>query len=127
MDIANNPLNPENGGNGRRNKNQENQLQVPCRQCGRRFCNNGRVINHLRFCNPTPMDDEVGRPPPSAAVNEVDNNFNGADDAVTEQQYFWRNTPVNQATEDLKECYEKIVFLHKNLYILPKDQMAKIH
>ena len=73
MEIANNAVNPENGGNGRRNENQENQLQVACRQCGRRFRNNRGVINHLRFCNPTPTDDEVGRPPPLLAVNGVHN------------------------------------------------------
>ena len=39
----------------------------------------------MRFCNPAPMDNEVSRPPPLAAVNEVDNDLNGADDAVTEQ------------------------------------------
>ena len=49
--------------------------------------NNTGVINHLRFCNPAPMDDEVGRPPPLAAVNGVDNNINGTDDAVAEQQF----------------------------------------
>ena len=64
MDIANNAVYPENDENGRRNKNQENRLQVACKQCGRRFRNNRGDINHLRFCNPGPMDDEVGRPCP---------------------------------------------------------------
>ena len=58
-------------------------------------------------------------------MNEVDNNFNGADDAVAEQQFFWRNTPGNQANEELKECYEEIVFWHKNLYMLPKGSSGK--
>ena len=34
------------------------------------------------------MDDEVGRPPPLAAVKEVDNNLNGADYAVAGKQIF---------------------------------------
>ena len=119
MGIANNAVNPENGGNVRRNKNQENQLQVACRQCGRRFCN---FINHLWFCNPTPMDDEASRPPPLLAVNRVGNNLNGADDAVAKKRFFWGNTPGNQA---VKECYEKIVFWHKNLYMLPTGSSGK--
>ena len=84
MEIAKNAVNPENGGNGRRNENQENQLLIACRQCGRRFRNNIVVINHLRFYNPAPMEDEVGKPPPLAAVNEVDNNLNGTDNGVAE-------------------------------------------
>ena len=63
-------------------------LQVACRQCDRSFRNNRGVISHLRFCNPASMGNEVGRPLPLAALNEVDNNFNGADDAVAEQQFF---------------------------------------
>ena len=55
------------------------------------------------------MDDEVGKPPPLAAVNEVDNNLNGADYAVAEQQIFWGKTPGNQSIEELKKCCEKIV------------------
>ena len=34
------------------------------------------------------MGNEAGRPLPLAALNEVDNGFNGADDAVAEQQFF---------------------------------------
>ena len=60
MEVANIPVNPENGGNVQRNENQENQLHVACKQCGRRFRNNRGVINHLQFCNPTPMDNEAG-------------------------------------------------------------------
>ena len=125
MGVANNAVNPENGENVRRNKNQENQLRVACRQCGRRFRNNRGLINHLWFCKPTPMDDEAGRPPPLLAVNRVGNNLNGADDAVAEQQFFWGNKPGNQAINDWKECYEKIVFWHKNLYMLPKGSSGK--
>ena len=44
----------------RRNENEENRLQVACRQCGRRFRNNRLVINHFQFFNPASMDDEVG-------------------------------------------------------------------
>ena len=51
------------------------------------------------------MDDEVGRPPPLAAVNDVDNNLNGADDVVAEQQFFWGIIPGNQANKELTECY----------------------
>ena len=50
------------------------------------------------------MDDEVGRPPPLAAVNDVDNNLNGAD-VVAEQQFFWGIIPGNQANKELTECY----------------------
>ena len=71
------------------------------------------------------MDDEVGRPPPSEAVNEVNNNLNGADDAVAEQQFSWGNTPGNQTIEELKECYEKIVFWRRNLFTLPKGSSGK--
>ena len=117
MEIANNIVNPENGENGRRNKNQENQLQFACRQCGRRFRNNRGVTNHLRFCSHTPMDYEVGRPPPLAAMNGVNSNLNDADDVVAEQQFFLGNTPGNKVIE---ECYEKIVFWRKNLHMLPK-------
>ena len=67
------------------------------------------------------MDDEVGRPPPLAAVNEVDNNLNGVDNAVAEQQFFLGNTPENQASEELWQCYEKDVFGCKNLLMLPKE------
>ena len=121
MEIANNAVNPESGGNVRRNENQENQLQVACRQCGRRFRNNRGVLNHLRFCNLTPMDDEAG----VFAVNIVGNNLNGADDAVAEHQFFWGNTPGNQAIEELRECYEKIVFWRKNFHMLPKESSGK--
>ena len=48
------------------------------------------------------MKDEVGRPPPLAAVNEVDNNLNGANAAVAQQEFFSRNMPGNQAIEELK-------------------------
>ena len=102
-------------------KNQENQLPVACRQGGWRSCNNRVVINHLQFCNPTSTDDEVGRPPPLAAVNEVDNNLNGVDNGVAEQQFFLGNTPGNQATEELRQCYEKDVVGSKNLLMLPKE------
>ena len=71
------------------------------------------------------MDDDVGRAPPSAAVNEVDSNLNGTDDAVAEQQFFWGNTPGNQAIEELQECYEKIMFSRKNLFTLPKGSSGK--
>ena len=126
MENASNAVNPEYCGNGRRNENQENQLQVACRQCSRRFRNNRGVINHLRFCNAAPMDNEVGRPPPSAAVNEVDNNLNGADDAVQEQQFFCGNTPGNEEIEKLKECYEKKnVPWCKNLFMLRKGSSGK--
>ena len=56
------------------------------------------------------MNDEVSGSPQLAAVNEVDNNLNGTDDAVTQWQFFWENAPANQAVEKLKECYGKIVF-----------------
>ena len=125
MENSNNAFNLENGGNGRRNKIQENQLQVACSQWDRRLCNNRGVINHLQFCNPASMDDEVGRPPPSTAVNEVNNNINGADDAIAEQQFFWGNTLRNQAIEELKQCYEEIVFWRKNLFMLPKRSSSK--
>ena len=71
------------------------------------------------------MDNEVGRPPPLAAVNEVGNILNGADDPVAQQRFFWGNTPGNQAIEELKECYEKIVFWRKNLFMLPKGSSGK--
>ena len=125
MEIANNAVNLRNGGNGRTSENQENQLQVVFRQYCRGFCNNRRVINHLRFCSPAPVNDEVNRPPLLAAVNEVDNNLNGADDVVPEQQFFWGNTPGNQAVEQLKECYEKIVFWCKNFFMLTKGSSGK--
>ena len=125
MQIANNAVNPENGGNGRRNENQENHLQVACRQRSRRLRINRGVINHLRFCNPAPMDDEVGRPPPLASVTKVYNNLNSAGDAVAEQQFFWGNTTGNQAIEELKECHEKIVFWRKNLFLLPKGSSGR--
>ena len=48
------------------------------------------------------MKDEVGRPPPLAAVNEVDNNLNGANAAVAQQEFLLRNMPGNQAIEELK-------------------------
>ena len=96
------------------------QLQVACRQCGRRFRNNRGIINRLQFCNPAPMDDEVDRPPPLAAVNEADNQLNDADDAV-----ILENTPQNQAIEELKQCYEKIVFWRKNLFMLPNGSSGK--
>ena len=79
-----------------------NELQVACKHCGRRFRNNRGVTNHLRFCNLSPMKDEVGRPPPLAAVNEVDNNLNGANAAVAQQEFLLRNMPGNQAIEELK-------------------------
>ena len=82
-------------------------------------------INYLRFCNPTPVDNEIGRPPPLAAVKEVDNYINSADDAIVVQQFFWGNTPGNQATEELKECYKKIVFHRKNLFLLTKGSSGK--
>ena len=116
MDIANNAVYLENGGNGRKNKNQENQLKVACTRCGRRLRNNRGVINHLRFRNPAPTDHEVGRPPPLAAVKEVGNDYTGTDDAIAEQQFLWGNTPGGLATEELKECYEKIVFCVKICY-----------
>ena len=59
MEIANNVVNPGNDGNGRRSENQKNQLQVACRQCCRRFHSNREVINHLQFCSPAPVNDEV--------------------------------------------------------------------
>ena len=66
------------------------------------------------------MDDEVDRPPPLAAVNEADNQLNDTDDAV-----ILENTPQNQAIEELKQCYEKIVFWRKNLFMLPKGSSGK--
>ena len=72
------------------------------------------------------MDNEVGRPPPLAAMSEVD-NLNGTDDAVEEQQFFWGNTPGNQATEELKECYEKIVFWCKNVYAASRIKWQRLH
>ena len=126
MEITDNAVNPKNGaGNGRRNRNQENQLQVACRQCSRRFHNSRGLIIHLRFCNPILVDEGVGRPPPLAAVNEDDNNRNGANDAVAEQQFFWGNRPRNQGIEKLKECNEKIVSWCKNLFMLPDGSSAK--
>ena len=71
------------------------------------------------------MGDEIGRSPPLVVVNEVDNNPNGADDAAAEQQFFSRNTPGNQAIAVLKEHYEKIVFWHKKLFMLPKGSSFK--
>ena len=71
------------------------------------------------------MDEEVRRPPTLAAVNEVDDNLNGADDAAGEQQFFWGNTRGNQAIEELKEFYGKIVFWCKNLFMLPKRSSGK--
>ena len=66
------------------------------------------------------MDDEVDRPLPLAAVNEADNQLNDTDDAV-----ILENTPQNQAIEELKQCYEKIVFWRKNLFMLPKGSSGK--
>ena len=51
--------------------------------------------------------------------------LNCADDAVAEQQFFWGKTPGNQAIEELKECYEKIMFWRKNWYMLPKGSSGK--
>ena len=98
-------------------------MQIAYRQCGRRFRNNRRVINYLWFCNPAPIDDEVGRPPPLAPVNKVDNYLNGADDAVAEQHFIWANTPGDQAIEELKEFYEKNVFWRKKSCL--KDQVEQ--
>ena len=50
----------------------------------------------------------------------LDNNLTVDDDGVAEQQCFWRITPGNHAIEELKECYEEIVFSCKNLIMLPK-------
>ena len=69
----------------KRNENQENQSQVACRKCNRRFHNNRGVINHLWFCNTAPLDDKVGRPPPLAAKSDAVANLNSADNAVAEQ------------------------------------------
>ena len=71
------------------------------------------------------MDDEVDGPPPLAPVNEADNQLNDADDAVTDGQLLWENTPPNQAIEELKQCYEKIVFWCKKLFMLPKGSSGK--
>ena len=68
------------------------------------------------------MDNKVGRPLLLPTMDEVNNSLNDGDDAVAEQQVFWRNTLGNQASEELKECYEKIVFWHKYLYMLPKGK-----
>ena len=77
-----------------------------CRQCGRRFRNDRGNINHSRFCSPTPVDDEVCRP--LAAVNKVDYNLNGADKAISEQQFFWGNTPGNQTIASSKSVMRKL-------------------
>ena len=121
MGIANNAVTPE------MDKEMKNKKSIAScfRHCCRIFRNNRGVTNHLRFCNLAPMKDEVGRLPPLAALNKVDNNLNEADDAVAQQEFFSRNIPGNQATEELKECYEKIVFWRKNLFMLPKESMFK--
>ena len=81
----------------------------------------------MQFYNPAPMDDEVGRPPPLAAVNDVDNNLNGADDVVAEQQFFWGIIPGNQANKELTECYEKVMCSGVKICLCYlKDQEAKI-
>ena len=49
----------------------------------------------------------------------------GADDVVVQQQFIWGNTLGNEEFEELKECYEKIVFWCKNLFMLPKGSSGK--
>ena len=72
------------------------------------------------------MDDEVDGPPPLAPVNEADNQLNDADDAVTDGELLWENTPPNQALKSWNSVMRKLCSGVKSCLCYQKDQVAKI-
>ena len=52
-------------------------------------------------------------------------NDNNQQQDVPIQQFFWGATPGDEAAQDLKNCYEEIVFWRKNLFMLPKGASGK--
>jgi len=73
------------------------------------FRPNRGVMQHLQHCNAAARQNEAARPPPPEPV----------------PQFIWGALNGDEAVRELKECYEKVVFWRKNLFMLPKGASEK--
>ena len=91
---------------------------VACERCGQqRFRSQRGVLQHLPYCN-EPIQPPPVPPPPRPPDPPQEQ-------PVVEQQFMWGQLNGDQAARELKECYEKIVYWRKNIFMLPKGSTAK--
>lgn len=99
---------------------------VACERCGqRRFRSQRGVLQHLPHCNgpaqppPVPLPPHIPPPPrPPDPPRELIQ-------PVVQQLFMWGQLNGDQATRELKECYEKVVYWRKNIFMLPKGASGK--
>ena len=105
-------------------ENRRNEINLlACERCGqRRFRSERGVVQHLRHCNVyAPQNEAVRLPPPQPPDPPPD----PLPELVIQQRFIWGQLSGDQATRELKECYEKIVYWRKNIFMLPKCASGK--
>ena len=116
-----------------------NELKnFPCSSCERTFSTKSGRTNHTKKCvkrisfqNNTDEisignihDDKQTIITPSHSVNpEISSNEEPS--FVQIEEFYWGNKKGSEACKDINDCYEKIVFWKRNLF-LRKEKMAKI-
>ena len=88
----------------------------PCIKCNRIFKNARGMMQHLRFCK--------------APANESDPNHQNRVDRIPTmeeipERFYWGTSKGSQVESDIDECYEKIVFWRRNLFMLPNGSAGK--
>jgi len=90
---------------------------VACERCDQqRFRTQRGVLQHLPYFNgpgqPLPV------PPPPRPPDPPQ-------EPVVQHQFMWGYLNGDKATHELKQCYEKIVYWRKNIFMLPKGSTGK--
>ena len=84
-------------------------MLYPCQKCQRRFRTLRGSIQHARHCRIQQHlvpDDEP--PDPGQA-----------------ERFYWGEEKGSQVTKDISECYDKIVYWRRNLFMLPNGGAGK--
>ena len=87
----------------------------PCESYNRRFKSLRCMLQHQRQCQGIPVHEEPPLPPPDS-INAP---------PLQAETFYWDGIKGSETVIMLKNCYEKIVYWRRNLFLLPKGSSGK--
>lgn len=104
-----------------------------CQKCSKRFKTNRGALQHARQCKANIRIAEIADPPPAEPPDPPPINLEQAHGVeepqrllpVPAERFYWGEASGSDITNVINECYEKIVFWRKNLFMLPNGSTGK--
>lgn len=112
--------------NSRIDSVEQSQETFPCMKCHRKFKTYRGLVQHLKYCKvltqniaQTQQDTNQQRNVPEDATSSQ-HHF-----ADAPEKFYWSNVKGSEAVNDIEECYSRIVYWKRNLFMLPNGNAGK--